>query len=517
MLSLDFLEAARNVVLVAPGGLGKTMIAKNIAHRAVLAGRSVLFLSAAQMLLDLGGQESTRALERRLHYYAKVGLLVVDELGFLAFDNRNADLIFQVVSRRYEKKSLVLTTNLAFADWHTVFPSATCATALVERVVHHADIVKIDGESYRLTDGPAWFSWADDAGDQRLMPALLAQMPDRLHGALNVTRSDALARVFIDGAFHAAQISVAGAGLLVLPREEPPELSKATHPRQQLALGRQGLARLAGVRIGVVGLGGTGSVVCTLLGRLGIRWFLLVDGDQFEASNFSRVLESARADIEPKTPKATIAGRALRAVAPDSTVITIERPLVHRGDLDPLAACDIIFSCVDHLAPRALLNRLAYAAHVPVIDMGSAFRVDDGGRVVSQGGKVVIVGPGRPCLWCWGDLDPERIRIESLEPAEREREAAHGYIAGADEPQPSVVSFNATLAAAAVTEFVRMVTGFAGSDAPPDRINFDFERGTATRARGRSRPGCVFCSLESGHEEASTLSLVAAGDLRHVS
>ncbi|HEY6399538.1 MAG TPA: IS21-like element helper ATPase IstB [Solirubrobacteraceae bacterium] len=152
LLSLDFLQGARNVVLVAPGGLGKTMIAKNIAHRDVLAGRSVLFLSAAQMLLDLGAQESSRALERRLHYYAKVGLLVVDELGFLAFDNRNADLIFQVISRRYEKKSLVLTTNLAFADWHTVFPSATCATALVERVVHHADIVKIDGESYRLRE-----------------------------------------------------------------------------------------------------------------------------------------------------------------------------------------------------------------------------------------------------------------------------------------------------------------------------------------------------------------------------
>lgn len=152
LLSLDFLEGARNVVLVATAGLGKTMIAKNIANRAILAGRSVLFLSAAQMLLDLGGQESTRALERRLHYYAKVGLLILDELGFLAFDNRNADLIFQVVSRRYEKKSLVLTTNLAFAEWHTVFPSATCATALVERVVHHADIVKIEGESYRLRE-----------------------------------------------------------------------------------------------------------------------------------------------------------------------------------------------------------------------------------------------------------------------------------------------------------------------------------------------------------------------------
>ena len=152
ILTLDFIDAARNVVLVSPAGLGKTMIAQNIAHRAVLAGRSVLFLSAAQLLLDLGAQESARALDRRLRYYAKIGLLLIDEIGFLAFDNRNADLLFQVVSRRYQKKSIVLTTNLAFGEWHTVFPSATCATALVERVVHHADIVKIDGNSYRLRE-----------------------------------------------------------------------------------------------------------------------------------------------------------------------------------------------------------------------------------------------------------------------------------------------------------------------------------------------------------------------------
>lgn len=152
LLTLDFVEGSRNVVLVAPGGLGKTMIAQNIAHRAILAGRSVLFLTAAQVLLDLGAQESARALERRLRHYANVGLLVLDEMGYLAFDNRNADLLFQVVSRRYEKKSLVMTTNLAFKDWHTIFPTATCATALIERVVHHADVVKIEGESYRLRE-----------------------------------------------------------------------------------------------------------------------------------------------------------------------------------------------------------------------------------------------------------------------------------------------------------------------------------------------------------------------------
>ena len=152
ILSLEFVGAARNVVLVAPGGLGKTMIAQNIAHRAILAGRSVLFLTAAQLLLDLGAQESARALDRRLRYYANVGLLVLDEVGYLAFDNRNADLLFQVVSRRYEKKSLVMTTNLAFKQWHTIFPTANCAHALIERVVHHADVVKIEGESYRLRE-----------------------------------------------------------------------------------------------------------------------------------------------------------------------------------------------------------------------------------------------------------------------------------------------------------------------------------------------------------------------------
>jgi DNA replication protein DnaC len=149
-LHLDFIEGARNIVLVAPQGLGKTTIAQNIAQQAILAGHSVLFMTAAQLLLDLGAQESARALDRRLHYLSKVSVLVIDEVGYLAFDNRNADLLFQVVSRRYEKKSVVLTTNLPFRDWPSVFPNATCATALIDRVIHHADVIAIEGKSYRL-------------------------------------------------------------------------------------------------------------------------------------------------------------------------------------------------------------------------------------------------------------------------------------------------------------------------------------------------------------------------------
>lgn len=148
-LHLDFLEAGRNVVLVAPQGLGKTMVAKNIAHQAVLGGQSTLFITAAQLLLDLAAQDSARGLERRLKHYNRAALLVIDEIGYLSYDNRNADLLFQVVSRRYERKPLVLTTNLAFSDWTTIFPNATSTTALIDRVIHHADIIVIEGDSYR--------------------------------------------------------------------------------------------------------------------------------------------------------------------------------------------------------------------------------------------------------------------------------------------------------------------------------------------------------------------------------
>ncbi|MGH2745898.1 MAG: IS21-like element helper ATPase IstB [Thermoleophilaceae bacterium] len=149
VLRLEFLADARNVVLVAAQGLGKTMIAQNIAHAAVLAGTHVLFTTAAQLLLDLGAQESTRGLARRLNHYATRGLLLVDEIGYLSYDARAADLLFQVVSRRYERRSLVLTTNLPFSDWPTIFPNAATATALIDRVVHHAEILTIDGDSYR--------------------------------------------------------------------------------------------------------------------------------------------------------------------------------------------------------------------------------------------------------------------------------------------------------------------------------------------------------------------------------
>jgi len=104
------------------------------------------------MLLDLGAQDSARSLERRLRHYAKPALLCIDEVGYLSYDARAADLLFEVVSRRYEQKSVVISTNLAFSDWPAIFPNASCVTALIDRLTHHADIALIEGESYRLRE-----------------------------------------------------------------------------------------------------------------------------------------------------------------------------------------------------------------------------------------------------------------------------------------------------------------------------------------------------------------------------
>ncbi len=149
LMRLDFIKTARNIVLIGPNGVGKTTLARNIAHQALLHGATVLFVAAGQMLADLAGLDSDSALRRRLRYYAAPDLLCVDEVGYLSYGNRHADLLFELINRRYEQKSLLLTTNRPFGEWSQVFPNTACVVSMIDRIIHHADIVHIDGESYR--------------------------------------------------------------------------------------------------------------------------------------------------------------------------------------------------------------------------------------------------------------------------------------------------------------------------------------------------------------------------------
>ena len=149
LMSLQFLADASSVVLFGTNGVGKTMVALNIAHQAVLQGHTALFTTAGQMLSELAALDSDSALRRRLQHYAAPDLLLIDEVGYLSYSNRHADMLFELISRRYLHKSTIVTTNRRFADWGEVFPNAACVVSLVDRLMHRAEVVRIEGASYR--------------------------------------------------------------------------------------------------------------------------------------------------------------------------------------------------------------------------------------------------------------------------------------------------------------------------------------------------------------------------------
>ena len=145
-----FVANAENVMLFGPPGVGKTHLAIGLGRAVVESGHSVLFTTATSLITMLAKAESDGQLHDKLAFFAKPKLLIIDELGYLPFEKRSAHLFFQLVSRRYEKGSLLITTNQAVTQWGAVFGDDVTAAALLDRLLHHSHTLMIQGDSYRL-------------------------------------------------------------------------------------------------------------------------------------------------------------------------------------------------------------------------------------------------------------------------------------------------------------------------------------------------------------------------------
>lgn len=153
LFRLSFIEDNANVVMVGGVGLGKTHLSIALGHAACLAGYSVLFASAIDIINTLAAARKTGHLKEELKRYLRPAVLLVDELGYLPIDKTGADLLFQVISQRYERGSIILTTNRIYKEWAEIFnQDSTLTSAVLDRLLHHAETVRIEGKSYRMKD-----------------------------------------------------------------------------------------------------------------------------------------------------------------------------------------------------------------------------------------------------------------------------------------------------------------------------------------------------------------------------
>ena len=150
--TLRFLEKNENLVFLGPSGVGKTHLATSIGITAAKQRISTYFIKCNDLLQQLKKAQSENRLNDRLKHFSKYRLLIIDELGYLPINKEDSNLFFQLIDMRYEKKSTILTTNINFSDWDSVFFDAVVANAILDRVLHHAHVITISGRSYRLKE-----------------------------------------------------------------------------------------------------------------------------------------------------------------------------------------------------------------------------------------------------------------------------------------------------------------------------------------------------------------------------
>jgi len=348
--------------------------------------------------------------------------------------------------------------------------------------------------------GKAQMSSLDKKGIKSMVDYLAPEFPEAPYAALVFTYDSFKSETWLGKQKNTTvEMKSVGRKTVFLNRRDKIKIDERRFDRQLLFLGRKGQKQISLFKVGIVGLGGTGSHVAQQLAYLGVRDFILVDHDKIEKTNLNRLIGASVKDIGKY--KVEISKRLIRSVAPDAKVITAPSLIFSKESTHLIKDVDFIFGCVDADGARLVLNNISVAYLIPYLDVGSDINLTKDGKIDSIGGTIFFVFPGGPCLLCSStEIDQNEVRNDLSSQEELEKRRAQGYANGKI-TSPAVISVNGAIASQAVTEFMFYAAGIPSQI----KIIHDLYGKILGKPTVVKKDGCVHCVGEFGKGDKSAI------------
>jgi molybdopterin/thiamine biosynthesis adenylyltransferase len=383
------------------------------------------------------------------------------------------------------------------------------AMASIAQKARQANRVVVMAHLHPMTERGVEFSQADHRGNQRSFAFFHRRVPQAEHIALvwNASVNECVGLVYPKQGAAVPLNSV-----VVVDDDRWREFIMNRSPikphfaRQALLLGSHGQGQLSAVSCAVIGLGGTGSLASLALVHHGVRQLTLVDDELLDDTNLPRIPFSVPGDAR-RRHKVHIARDYVRAHAPDARVNALLQHVEHPEVLAHLIGCDLIVVCTDNTTSRAYLNQLCQQYMIPLLDLGVQFSVKSDGTIGNEVGRINLVRPGTPCLWCSAHINPDRLAAESVPKVERE--SKDSYLRGFDDPQPSMLAFNMEVVGRGMQVLVGYLTGLFGQPCQSyeQRSFLKSKGGAMSRQISKAhRLSCPICST-CGHGADLSMSI----------
>ena len=407
----------------------------------------------------------------------------------------------------------LLVQNVQPAEYGTDYVPGKYGYRALTPTFIHREIIKCrdSGLAYLAihnhgSDRKVGFSKIDIKSHNRGYPALLDIGRGVPVGALVYGRRSVAADIWLpDGSRRSlGTYRIIGNGISRLyshPRRA--RGSDSEYDRQVRMFGMAGQQILNASKVAVIGLGGVGSLVAEYLARLGVGNLVLIDPEEIECSNLSRVVGATRVDVEMGQLKTQIAIRHIREMAIDATLQPIASDVSRRSVAQALRDCDFIFLAADSMRARLVVNALVHQYLIPTIQMGAKIRQGNRGKLDDAMCAVRNIRPGTGCLWCNGLIDSTQLAIEAKSDRERKEQAY-----GVEEANPSVITLNAVAAAHAVNDFLFDFLGLRNSGVEAAYQHFHFHRSKIQNVIPRHDVECRECVRRLGMGDALELPVV---------